>query len=67
MARVKFSEWKSQLEILMRHECGSVFTYDYDTAVNYWREGYPPEEFFRELISVEPDTLDSDFDIRYDM
>lgn len=68
--REKFSEWKFRLESLMREECGEVFAYDERVALSYYREGDPPSEFYREIISTDfSDTFGTDpgFDPRWEM
>lgn len=49
----KFDEWKEQLRSIMLRKDGEETDYDEELARNYWREGYPPKGFFREVICAD--------------
>jgi hypothetical protein len=68
MPKVSFREWKDQLRAIMREEGDDETDFDAALSSNYWREGYSPRAFYKEILAGDAaDRQTEDFDIRYDL
>lgn len=66
--KLLFREWNARLEAIMRENDMDGNDVDKDTATNYWREGYSPAEFYREVVCSESYSVPGDrFDPRYEL
>ncbi|MBV8068277.1 MAG: hypothetical protein JO270_00130 [Acidobacteriaceae bacterium] len=69
--KLLFKEWCGRLEAVMREEGDDPKDYDRAAASNYWREGYSPREFYREILSADAadrlEVIDPSFDPRFEL
>jgi hypothetical protein len=66
MPKVTYTEWKDQLRVILRDE-NYEHGFDKALASNYWREGYSPRGFYKEILAADAADAKENFDIRYEL
>jgi hypothetical protein len=65
--KLLFREWTERLDAIMREAEDGTPDYDRAIASNYWREGYSPREFYKEILNADEADRRENFDIRYEL